>query len=189
MIARKRGDLKTVMERIRKANGESPAFDKFVALSQRLEANIGSLEEAIAERTNLHTQITTLLDALHRVHAQVIEKLAQYNNQNQALEISEKAHLIVSLIGEGATIREPTELKPIQDRFKVAVESLNKIDVGAHQRGSQKDNEPARHISDKARRAYLRAARANFSPRPASTERSTKTSPFSANSIAWLPRS
>ncbi len=126
LIARKRGDLKTVMERIRKANGESPAFDKFVSLSQRLEANIGSLEEAIAERTDLHTQITTLLDGLHRAHAQVIEKLAQYNNQNQALEISEKAHLIVSLIGEGSIIREPTELKPIQDRFKAAVESLNK---------------------------------------------------------------
>ena len=125
-IARKRNELKTVMDRIRKANGESPTFDKFVALSQRLEANIGTLEEAIAERTNLHTQIITLLDALHRVHAQVIEKLAQHNNQNQALEVSEKAHLIVSLITEGATIREPTELKPILDRFKVAVESLNK---------------------------------------------------------------
>jgi methyl-accepting chemotaxis protein len=126
LIARKRNDLKTVMDRIRKANGESLAFDKFVALSQRLEANIGSLEEAISERTNLHTQITTLLDALHRVHAQVTEKLAQHNNQAQGLEVSEKAHLIVSLITDGAIIREPTELKPIQDRFKAAVESLNK---------------------------------------------------------------
>ncbi len=127
LIARKRGDLKTVMERIRKANGESLAFDKFVALSQRLEANIGSLEEAIAERTTLHTQITALLDAIHRAHAQIIEKLAQYSNQGQALEISEKTHLIVSLLSEGATIREPTELKPIQDRFKAAVESLSKM--------------------------------------------------------------
>ena len=126
LFARKRGDLKIVTERIRKANGESPTFDKFVALSQRLDANIGSLEEAIADRTNLHTQIITLLDALHRVHAQVIEKLASYNSQNQALEISEKAHLIVSLLSLGAAIREPTELKPIQDRFKAAIESLSK---------------------------------------------------------------
>src|SRR5476649_2918466 len=57
LIASKRNDLETVMERIRKANGENPTFDKFVALSQRLEANIGSLEEAISERTALHTQI------------------------------------------------------------------------------------------------------------------------------------
>ena len=127
LIARKRVDLKTVMERIRKANGENPAFDKFVALSQRLEANIASLEEAISERTNLHTQITTLLDALHRVQAQIIEKLAQHSNQSQALEISEKTHFIVSLLGQAATTREPTELKPIQDRFKIAVESLSKM--------------------------------------------------------------
>ena len=127
LIARKRADLQTVMERIRKANGENLAFDKFVALSQRLEANIGSLEEAISERTNLHTQITTLLDALRRLHTQIIEILAQHSNQNQALEISEKVLLIVSLLSEGATIREPAELKPIQDRFKAAVESLGKM--------------------------------------------------------------
>lgn len=113
LIARKRVDLKTVMDRIKKANGDDPAFEKFVALSQRLEANIGSLEEAISERTNLHTQIATLLDALHRVHIQIVEKLAQHNNQNQALEISEKTHLVVNLLNEAATIREPAELKPI----------------------------------------------------------------------------
>lgn len=162
LIARKRVDLQTVMERIRKANGENPAFDKFVALSQRLEANIASLEEAISERTNLHTQITTLLDALHRVHAQIIEKLAQHNNQSQVLEISEKAHFIVSLLSQASTTREPTELKPIQDRFKIAVESLSKITSALSNDDLKKVTDQLRHFGQGEISVFARRARELF---------------------------
>jgi methyl-accepting chemotaxis protein len=162
LIARKRVDLKTVMERIRKANGENPAFDKFVALSQRLEANIASLEEAISERTNLHTQITTLLDALHRVQAQIIEKLAQLGNQSQALEISEKTHFIVSLLGQAATTREPTEIKPIQDRFKIAVESLNKMTSALSNDDLKKATDQLGHFGQGEISVFARRARELF---------------------------
>src|SRR5262249_49085024 len=49
LIARKRGELKSVMDHIREANGDTAQFRAFVTTSERLNANLNDLEEAISE--------------------------------------------------------------------------------------------------------------------------------------------
>ena len=162
LIARKRGDLKLVMNRIKKVNGESTDFEKYVALSQRLEANIADLEEIISDRTNLHAQISTLLEALRRVHVQVIEKLSQIDNQRQALEISDKANLIVSLISEGSVVKDATELIPIRDRFNAAIESLGKTATAIGNDDIKKTMDQLGHFGQGATSVFARRARELF---------------------------
>jgi methyl-accepting chemotaxis protein len=43
-----------------------------------------------------------------------------------ALEAAAQTHLLASLISEGATVKDPARLVPIQDRFRAAAELLNK---------------------------------------------------------------
>jgi methyl-accepting chemotaxis protein len=162
LISRKRGDLATVMARVKKANEESPAFEQYVSLSQRLEANIAELEEAIAERTNLYAQITTLLEALHHVHAQFIDQLVRLNNPQQTLEISEKAQFIVSVIGEALIVREPTALKPIQDRFNAAIEMLDKATSVLTDAEVKKSANQLRHFGQGPTSVLARRARELF---------------------------
>jgi methyl-accepting chemotaxis protein len=125
LIASLRGELAAVMERVKKINGDSPTLATFVRLSQRLEANLTALEEAISDRTNLRVQIDLLLEATHRLHADIIERLVNLTNRTHALEIATRTHLLVSLIGEGSMVREPAAFKPIQDRLRAAAESLS----------------------------------------------------------------
>ncbi|MEA2974653.1 MAG: hypothetical protein QOF19_173 [Alphaproteobacteria bacterium] len=126
LIAQKRADLAVVMERLRKANGDSGTLAKITALSPRLEANLTALEEAISTRTKLRIQIDTLLDAVHKAHAQIIDELPRLADATQALELSDRVHLLVSLISEGSIVRDPSAFKPIQDRLRAVIEALDK---------------------------------------------------------------
>jgi methyl-accepting chemotaxis protein len=126
LITRKRGELSVVMDRVKKANGDSPTLAKIMALSSRLEANLTALEEAISARTDLRAQIDWLLNALHKSHAQIIEKLPRLSDASEALEISDRVHLLVSLISEGSIVRDPAAFQPIQDRLKAAIAALDK---------------------------------------------------------------
>jgi methyl-accepting chemotaxis protein len=125
LIARKRGDLNLIILRIRKTNGESTEFKELVSRSERMERNIADLEEAIADRANLHAQLATLLEALRGVYKEVTEKLSALGRQSKALEVSDNAHRVVGLIDEGALARTAAELQPIQERFDAAVDALN----------------------------------------------------------------
>ena len=124
-IVRKRDELAAMLERLSEAKGESPAFVKLAALSQRLKANLTALEEAISERNELRAQIDSLLDALHRQHGAIVERLLQLPNSAQAMEVAAQTHLLVSLISEGSIVREPAAFKPMQDRLKAATQALN----------------------------------------------------------------
>ncbi len=125
LIARKRDELVAMLERLSEAKGESPAFVKLAALSQRLKANLTALEEAISERNELRTQIDSLLEALHKQHSALVERLLQLPNSAQATEVAAQTHLLVSLISEGSIVREPAAFKPMQDRLKAAAQTLN----------------------------------------------------------------
>jgi methyl-accepting chemotaxis protein len=125
LIARKRDELVAMLERLSEAKGESPAFVKLAALSQRLKANLTALEEAISERNELRTQIDSLLEALHKQHSALVERLLQLPSSAQATEVAAQTHLLVSLISEGSIVREPAAFKPIQDRLKAAAQALN----------------------------------------------------------------
>jgi methyl-accepting chemotaxis protein len=130
LIARKRGELLTVIERVRKANGESPSFAQFVLLSQRLENNIADLEETISQRNYLHAQKITFLSELRRVHSEILDFLARHNNSQHTLEFLAKAQFIVSIMGEALIVRDPAALKPLQDRFNIAIDLLDKAALG-----------------------------------------------------------
>jgi methyl-accepting chemotaxis protein len=124
-IDEKRIAVTALLDRMKKTNGDSAALSHFVTLSQRLDANLGALQEAITERTDLRSKIEGLLDDTHRVHAEIIEGLRALADRNEALEIASRTHLLASLISEGSIVKEPASFKPIQDRLKAAIESLN----------------------------------------------------------------
>lgn len=125
LIVRKRDELAVMLERLSEAKGESPALVKLATLSQRLKANLTSLEEAISERNELRAQIDSLLEALHKQHGAIVERLLQLPNSAQAMEVAAQTHLLVSLISEGSIVREPAAFKPMQDRLKAATQALN----------------------------------------------------------------
>ena len=124
LIEVKQAELNKVMERVKATHGGDPNVAALVALTQRLDANLGSLEDAIVERTTLREQIEQLLAAMHRTHSEIVERLARLSNRTQALEIASRSHLLVSVIGEGSIVREPTSFKPIQDRLRASIEQL-----------------------------------------------------------------
>ena len=64
------------VERLRAAGGSSPAFASVEAVSRRLNTNLEALQAAIAERSDLRAQLETRLDAVHKVHGKISEKLA-----------------------------------------------------------------------------------------------------------------
>jgi methyl-accepting chemotaxis protein len=129
LIARKRGDLRESLQRLQQLDSANPAVGKLLSLSQRLDANLSALEEIIAERTDLRTQIVALVDTLHRTDGRLVERLSQFPDSGPALELSARAHLLVSLISEASTLREPADFKRIQDMLKAASEGLRQSTV------------------------------------------------------------
>jgi methyl-accepting chemotaxis protein len=129
LIARERAELTAVIDRVKQANAGSPSLAKVTTLSQRLDANLAALEEAISERTDLRAQIDALLDDLHKVHAQFIDRLAAVGDSSRAVEVSAASHFLVSLISEGSIVRDTASFKPIQDRLKTATDALRKAAV------------------------------------------------------------
>jgi methyl-accepting chemotaxis protein len=124
-IGEKRGDLATVLGRMQQVSGDTAALATLGNLSQRLEANLAALEEAITQRTAIRAQIDSLLDQTHHIHAEIIERLRIRSDRNEALEIASRTHFLVSLISEGSIIKEPAVFKPMQDRLRAAIETLD----------------------------------------------------------------
>src|SRR5262245_20712608 len=74
-IREKSAALKAMMERVRAAGGDGAAFAKVDQVAQRLEANLKALEAAIADRSHIRERLEGRLDAVHKVHARISEKL------------------------------------------------------------------------------------------------------------------
>jgi methyl-accepting chemotaxis protein len=74
-IAENTRRLKQLMENVRKAGGGNAAFAEVEALSQRLDVNLAALEKAISARTALRGRIEALLDAVHKSHGGISDKL------------------------------------------------------------------------------------------------------------------
>jgi methyl-accepting chemotaxis protein len=132
LIKRLRVDLTASIAAAEEEIGENPALTNVRNLSHFLDTNLADLEDAILQRTKLRSQIDEMLDRLHQIHARIIEDLTQISDPVQRLEVSARVHLLVSLIGEGAIIREPSAFKDIQDRLKAAnaafAQSISKLD-------------------------------------------------------------
>ena len=76
-IISKRADLGESLKRLQALDSTNPAVAKLMTLTQRLNENLSELEEIIAERTDLRTQIVTLVDTLHQTHGQLLDRLAK----------------------------------------------------------------------------------------------------------------
>jgi methyl-accepting chemotaxis protein len=124
LTARKRVDLADALHQLQQLDSDNPTVAKLDTLSQRLNANLSALEDIIAERSDLRTQIAKLDDTLHQTHARLVERLAQLPDSRAALEVSARAHLLVSLISEASILHEPAEFKHIQDQLKAASDGL-----------------------------------------------------------------
>ncbi len=124
LIEHKRADLTLVLDRMKASNGESPTLATLAGLLQRLDANVGSLEESISERTILRAEIDSLLTAMLHEQGAIIERIKSLTNRNQALEITSRTHVLVSLVSESSIVKEPASFKPMQDRLRAAISSL-----------------------------------------------------------------
>jgi len=124
LIAHKHNDLGDTLRRLQQLDSDNPAIAKLITLSKRLDANLSALEDIMAERTNLRTEIAVQVETLHKTNARLAEQLAQLPESRPALEVSAKAHLFVSLISEASSLNEPTEFKRIQDLLKAAAGGL-----------------------------------------------------------------
>jgi methyl-accepting chemotaxis protein len=124
LIAHKHNDLGDTLRRLQQLDSANPAIAKLITLSKRLDANLSALEDIMAERTNLRTEIAVQVETLHKTNARLAEQLAQLPESRPALEVSAKAHLFVSLISEASSLNEPTEFKRIQDLLKAAAGGL-----------------------------------------------------------------
>ena len=76
LIADKSRELKVLTEKLRAAGSSSAAFADVEAVAKRLDVNLAALEKAIAERSQLRTKLEAQLDAVHKIHASISEKLA-----------------------------------------------------------------------------------------------------------------
>ena len=122
MIGSRRAELNSLTGQLKTAAGVDLA--NLTALTQRLDANLSALEEAISERTALRAKVDNLLENMHRVHAAVTQGLERLPDPRQRLEITARTHLLVSLISEGSIVREQAAFKPIQERLRGATDSL-----------------------------------------------------------------
>ena len=75
LIAQKSQDLKGLMERVRGAGIDGPAFSRMEAVSRRLDANLRALEAAISERSQLRAALEAKLDVVHKTHSRISQKL------------------------------------------------------------------------------------------------------------------
>jgi methyl-accepting chemotaxis protein len=161
-IKDKRAELAAVLERMKDSKGSSPAIVTITTLTQRLEANLVALEEAVTERTALRADIETLLGATHRAHADIIERLRVLRDHDQTLEVATRTHLLVSLISEGSIVKEPAAFKPIQDRLKAAIESLNQAAAGLPEGELRSDVGQLNDLALGANSVFARHARELF---------------------------
>jgi methyl-accepting chemotaxis protein len=161
-IKTKRTDLATVLERMKRNSGDSPVLADIVPLTQRLETNLTALEEAITERTVLRSDLESLLDKTHRVHADITDRLRALRDRDQELEIAARVHLLVSLISEGSIVKEPAAFKPIQDRLKAAIESLNQDAISLPSAELKADVEQLKNLALGANSVFARHARELF---------------------------
>ncbi len=74
-IATRSRDLDAILDRLRAGQGDSSGLSIAEPMAKRLKENLKALEAAISERTALSDRLDARLDALHKVHAKISDKL------------------------------------------------------------------------------------------------------------------
>jgi phosphoglycerate-specific signal transduction histidine kinase len=74
-IATRSRDLDEIMNRLRVGQSEGGGFSIAEPMAKRLKDNLKALEGVISERTALSDKLDARLEALHKVHAKISDKL------------------------------------------------------------------------------------------------------------------
>src|SRR3954452_17976402 len=74
-IATRSHDLDAIMERLRVGQGDAGVFSIAEPMAKRLKENLRALETAISERTDIRDKLEARLEALHKVHGKISDKL------------------------------------------------------------------------------------------------------------------
>jgi methyl-accepting chemotaxis protein len=108
--------LTAIMERLRRGNVSGQVSSSFAAVEQaarRLDANLQALAATIAERSDLHARLEAKLDAVHKVHARIGDKLtpivddSYFDVVTTAEDVGKTADKIVkSLVNDGLQIMQ-----------------------------------------------------------------------------------
>jgi methyl-accepting chemotaxis protein len=111
-IAERSRALAAMIERLRRA-GTSAAFTSVAAAAQRLDGNLKTLEAAIAERSTYHSALEGRLDALHKTHAKIGDKLnpivddSYFDVVTTAEDVGKTADKIVkALVSDGLQVMQ-----------------------------------------------------------------------------------
>jgi methyl-accepting chemotaxis protein len=112
-IAARSRQLAEIMERLRAANLDGAAFAKVEDVSRRLATNLRALEAAISERTQLRAGLEGNLDAVHKAHARISEKLtpivddSYFDVMTTAEDVGKSADKTVkSLVNDGLQLMQ-----------------------------------------------------------------------------------
>src|SRR5437588_9528957 len=74
-IATRSRDLDAILNRLRVGQAEAGGFSIAEPMAQRLKENLKALEAVISERTDIRDKLDARLDALHKVHGKISDKL------------------------------------------------------------------------------------------------------------------
>jgi methyl-accepting chemotaxis protein len=74
-IATRSRDLDAILDRLRVGQSDSSGFSIAEPMAKRLKENLTALEAAISERTGLSDRLEGRLEALHKAHAKISDKL------------------------------------------------------------------------------------------------------------------
>src|SRR3954454_8383105 len=74
-IATRSRDLDQIMDRLRVGQGNAAGFTIAEPMAKKLKENLKALEQAISERTDLSDKLAARLEALHKIHGAISERL------------------------------------------------------------------------------------------------------------------
>ena len=74
-IATRSRDLDAILDRLRAGQGDSSGLSIAEPMAKRLKENLAALEKAISERTALSDRLEARIEALHKAHAKISDKL------------------------------------------------------------------------------------------------------------------
>lgn len=161
MLAARRNDLKTIMDRLRSSEDASGSFGNVEKAAQRLDENLKRLETAILERTELRARLEDKQAAVHKVHSQIADKLTPIvddsyfevvsaaedvgkvgtksirsfvNGGLQRLQtivsIGAETNLATGLLAAGNVASTPSLLALLEDRYALSAQRVQKLLAG-----------------------------------------------------------
>src|SRR3954464_6029593 len=74
-IATRSRELDQIMDRLRVGQSNAAGFSIAEPMAKKLKENLKALEQAISEPTDLSDRLAARLEALHRIHGAISEKL------------------------------------------------------------------------------------------------------------------